>query len=354
MLRFPIAGLLLGCLLGAPVLAQDAARRGTTAMPSCEPPALSSSRATRLCRTAARAQRDAWSAFCAAPRTDAFGSLQAAYRTTADAWSGIEFVLYGPISIDFRFERMAHWPERKNAVGRALTGLLSRPGRDDLTPERFAQVSAAAQGLTALERLLYEKDAARLTADASEAGRRRCALGEAIAAGLERNAAAVLDEWRRPGGTLAKLESGDAGILDEAATRLATDTITLFELIDDQKLGAVMGKKPDDVHATLAEGWRSGRSMRAIAVNLEAADAMARALLDPDDDANASLFYGLRTARAAAAVLPADIGAGAEDQKSRRSLVFLRDAVHSLREVAGFTLPAALGITLGFNSRDGD
>jgi predicted lipoprotein len=353
MLRLPVAGLLLFCIWGAPALAQDMpARDNRVAI-------LRTARAFIIPRyealsDAARAQRKAWSAFCASPREGSFGSLQAAYQNAADAWSGIEFVLYGPVGADFRSERMAHWPERKNAVGRALTGLLSRPGRDDLTPERFVQVSAAAQGLTAVERLLYEKDAARLAADTSEAGLRRCALGQAIAAGLERNATSVLEEWRRPGGTLAKLEAGDAGVLDEAATRLATDTVTLFEIIDDQKLGAVMGKNPDDVHASLAEGWRSGRSMRAIAVNLEAAEAMATALLDRNDDANASLFYGLRTARDAAAALPPDIGAGAEDPRRRRNLVFLRDAVHSLREVAGFTLPASLGITMGFNSRDGD
>jgi uncharacterized protein len=256
--------------------------------------------------------------------------------------------------VDFRFERMAHWPERKNAVSRALGNLLSRTGTEDLTPERFAQVSAAAQGLTALERLLYEPKTAKALNEGTQTGQRHCAVGQAIAGGLARTSAAVLDEWTRPDGTLTRLETGAAGTVEEAATRLTTDYLTLFELIDDQKLGAVMGKAPDEARPTLAEGWRSGRSMRAIAVNLEAAEALARILLDDRKDENASLFYTFQSTCGLADGMPADIGAMAEDPKRRRNLALLHDSVHSLREIVSSTLPFALGVSVGFNSRDGD
>jgi uncharacterized protein len=303
---------------------------------------------------ATKAQSEAWALFCAAPQTSSVDKLKASFQKAADAWSGIEFVLYGPISVDFRFERMAHWPERKNAVGRALSTLLSRSGTEDLTPERFAQVSAAAQGLTAIERILFEQKTAKALSDGTETGKRSCAVGQAVAGALARTSAAVLDEWARPDGTLAQLEKGEAGTLEEAATRLATDYVTLFEMIDDQKLGAVMGKAPDAARPTLAEGWRSGRSMRAIAVNLEAAEALAKILVDEARDENASLFYAFQSARGLAEGLPADIGAMAEDPKRRRNLALLHDSVHSLREIVSTTLPATLGVSVGFNSRDGD
>lgn len=301
-----------------------------------------------------KAEEEMWTHFCAAPRADAVGGLKERYRKAADAWSRIEFVLYGPISNDFRYERMAHWPERKNAIGRALSNLLARKGGDDLTPERFSQTSVAAQGLSALERLLYEENAADALSDGSEVAARRCGVGVAIADNLARTSARVLDEWRRPGGTLAELGKGDDAKVEEAATRLATDYISLFEIIDDQKLGAVMGDGIDHVRPTLAEGWRSGRSMRAISANLEAAEALGRILVDPASDEGVSLGYALRTARGMAESAPSDIGSAAADPKERRNLVLLRDAVHSLRETAEASVPAALGISLGFNSRDGD
>jgi predicted lipoprotein len=300
------------------------------------------------------AQEVAWSAFCSTPASGAVDQLKASYQTAADAWSGIEFVLYGPVSTDFRFERMAHWPERKNAIGRAMSTLLARTGAEDLTPERFSQVSAAAQGLSALERLIYDEKTAQLLKDETPAGRRACGVGQAMARGLSRTSGTVLAEWTQPGGTLAILENGDAALVESAVTRLMTDYVTLFEIIDDQKIGAVMGKNADEARPTLAEGWRSNRSMRAIAVNLESAESLARMLVDPGQDENASMFYAFESTRGLVQTLPASIGDMAADPRQRRNLVLLHDSVHSLRDLVGSTLPAALGVSVGFNSRDGD
>ncbi|QFU16757.1 imelysin family protein [Microvirga thermotolerans] len=299
-------------------------------------------------------ERDAWTRFCATPKPEDLEALKREFGKAADAWSGIEFVLYGPIGTDFRYERMAHWPERKNAVGRSLSSLLARTGTDDLSPDRFAQTSAAVQGLSALERLLYDSDAATAFTDGSAKAARRCGVATAIATNLARIGAAVLDEWRRPGGALASLEQGDDARIEEAATRIATDYLALFDTIEDRKLGAAMGDGIDGVRPTLAEGWRSGRSARAIAVNLEAAEALGRILVDPATDEGNALAVALRTARGMAETAPGDIGAAAADPKRRPALVLLRDAVHSLRETAQASVPEALGITLGFNSRDGD
>ena len=223
---------------------------------------------------ATKSQDQSWQQFCTSPSEGGFSSLQAAFYEAANAWSGVEFILYGPISIDFRFERMSHWPERRNAVGRSLNVLLSRTvERDDLKPERFSETSAAAQGLTALERLLFEKDSQSALLERSDTAQRRCAVGSAIASALARTSSTVLDEWKRPSGALIKLEAGESSA-DEALTRLVTDYVTLFEVLDDQKLGAVMGKEPDYTRPALAEGWRSGRSLQAITINLEAASDM--------------------------------------------------------------------------------
>ena len=300
---------------------------------------------------AMQSQKDAWDAFCVSPGKDGFASVQSQFQQAADAWSGIEFVLYGPISVDYRFERMAHWPERNNAVSRGLVSLLVRTG-DDLTPQSFAGVSAASQGLTALERLLYEPTSSATYLAKDDAAKRRCAVSVAIATGLARTSSQVRDEWREPHGTLMKLEQGDDGVAEEALTRIATDLMASLEIIYDKKLAAVMGKMPDGVRATLAEGWRSGRSMRAIAINLESNAALSKILLDQTRDK--SLLDALETARSLAGTLPSDIGKLAADPKQRPRLVLLRDAVRSARDLAELSLPTALGVIIGFNSRDGD
>ncbi|MBZ6078754.1 imelysin family protein [Microvirga puerhi] len=350
-MRIKLIAPLLCLFLTAPALAQDNTARRDTALRAARDFVIP--RYETLAQ-ATKAELEAWTRFCAAPKADEIGALKDSYQKAADAWSGIEFVLYGPISTDFRFERMAHWPERKNAIGRGLSNVLARKGSEDLTPGRFAQTSAAVQGFSALERLLYEPNAATAFTNGSEEATRRCGVAVAIAGNLARTSTQVLDEWTRPDGALAALEKGDDAKIEEAATRLSTDYLGLFDIVDDQKLGAVMGDSVDNVKPTLAESWRSGRSMRAIAINLEAAEALGRILVDPSTDEGNSLGYALRTARGMAETAPADIGKAAADPKERRNLILLRDAVHSLRETAQNAVTTALGISLGFNSRDGD
>jgi predicted lipoprotein len=298
------------------------------------------------------AQKSAWRQFCISPDQKGFGVVQAAFRRTADAWSGIEFVLYGPMSANYRFERMAHWPERNNAVSRGLAGLLSRS--DELTPESFAKTSAAVQGFTALERLLYEPDALKVFAAKDPAAKRRCDVGTAIADGLAATSRKVLEEWRAADGTLAKLQSGNESVVDDALTRIVTDHVASLEIISDNKIGAAMGKRPEDARPNLAEGWRSGRSMRAIAINLEANAALTRLLFDPGARQAESLLDSLETAQRLAEGLPPDIGKLAADGKQRPRIILLRDAVRSARDLAELSLPDALGVIIGFNSRDGD
>lgn len=304
-------------------------------------------------------QAKGWSAFCAAPSAEGFRPLDGLFREAADAWSGVEFVRYGPVLDENRIERMAHWPERQNAVGRALTTLLGRTGAADLTSEQFAKTSVAGQGLTALERILFEGGTGAAVEvpflDASPKAERRCAVGQAIAESLARNAAAIAEGWRKPDGALAALETGDADFVREGATRIATELLAFLELIGDQKLGAPMGKgDADSARPTLAEGWRSGRSLRAIQANLAGIEALARALVDPQSDEGNSALAGLAVATSVAGDLQGSVGEMAADPDRRGGLVLLRNAAAGARELLGGGLTQSLDVMIGFNSGDGD
>ena len=128
----------------------------------------------------ADAQEKAWAEFCAKPDEMGFKVLQRAYLSTADSWSQIEFLRYGPIGDEFRAERLSYWPERKNATAKALADLLQKEGVADLAPETFFKNSVAIQGLPALERLLFD-DKAQTEMLSGDRKARRCAVGQAIA-----------------------------------------------------------------------------------------------------------------------------------------------------------------------------
>jgi predicted lipoprotein len=308
---------------------------------------------------ATAAEAAAWEAFRARPDAAGVAALRQAFEAAADAWSGIEALRGGPIAVENRFERVAHWPERRNAVGRAVAGLLEETG--ELTPERLRRASVAGQGLTALERLLYgetEGGAGKAADDLmAPAGERRRALGAAIAGNLREIGAETLAGWTGSGGEAASYERASPEEAREILTRLATDQLAQIEAVEETKIGTVLGKGPDEARPLLAEGWRSGRSLRAIALNLAAAEAFTRAALAHEPERLRAVEAGSATARSVADGLAgsgAALGTLAADRRGRARLVLLRDAVASARTLCGPAYAEALGVTIGFNSRDGD
>src|SRR5258705_677256 len=84
--------------------------------------------------------------------------MRAPYNAPADSWANAQFIKTGPITLFLRYDRFAYWPEARNATSRALDQLLASANPKDLQPDSLAHDSVAGQGLTALERLLYECD----------------------------------------------------------------------------------------------------------------------------------------------------------------------------------------------------
>lgn len=301
-----------------------------------------------LANTAA-IQKDAWQGFCAKPEEAALGQLGEAFQATADAWSGIDFLRYGPVSNDFRYDRIAHWPERRNAVSRALSSLLSRDGLDTMSASQFSDTSAAGQGLTALERVLFDEDS-RAALISGKPGH-ECAVGRLIANNLALLSAAILKDWEGKDGTLAQIEQADEAGSREFLTRFATDLLSTYQTIGDLKLNAVMGKELGEARPMIAEGRRAGRSTRSLIVNLQSLETATRLLLGRDDgQVLDAIGLAVRTAQH----LPEEYAPLADDPKQRSRLVLLRDAVRSARDLSSDEVPATVGITLGFNSLDGD
>ena len=280
--------------------------------------------------SAARRHAADWQYFCAAPSEALRKGLVASFNDTSDRWAEVEIFRSGPSSRDFRHERFHFWPERKNAVSRGLAALRAESAA--ATPAQISAASAAAQGLPALERLIFEDEYA---AD-------RCRLGPAIAT----NAADLAGQMQAAWTTAAPSASV------ESRTALATDLVTSFATIKDGKVEAVIGKTATDVKPRAAESWRSGRSLRNIAHNLEGL-ARVNSILAASLPEDAALVSTTRQAQHIAAGLSGDLGAIAASD-SRFEVVLLRDAIDAAEDRAAIEIPAALGVTIGFNSLDGD
>lgn len=297
----------------------------------------------------AQAQREAWVAFCKAkPADTGFNRLMTQFVHTVNAWANVELVRYGPVATDFLYERIAYWPERKNDVARALTRVLA--DQSDLSQKDIYGKSVAVQGLSALERLLYEEGARAALFDKSEEAKRRCALGMAIAGNVEVLAQRMRDEWPA---LKERLRTSDEALAREAVTRLATDLLTIYQVMADQKLQRVLGESAEEARPTAAQWWRSDMSAQTLAFNLKSAADLIWILLGPSDERH-QLMVSIGAAENMARDLPSPLHDMAQDEKERIKLVLLLDMVRSARDLTQAYVPRALGITLGFNSLDGD
>ncbi|MGP1614243.1 MAG: imelysin family protein, partial [Pollutimonas bauzanensis] len=110
--------------------------------------------------------------WCAAPGKAGQQGLRDGYAQLVKSWSGIEFLRFGPLVAANRYEKINFWPDPRGITLRQAQGLLAQPSA---VPDAIALAShsVAAQGLPALEYLLYRDGgllAGQTHADESAAG----------------------------------------------------------------------------------------------------------------------------------------------------------------------------------------
>lgn len=302
---------------------------------------------------AAGAQSDAWSAACAdGEYAQDLAALKERYQTAADAWAAVEHVTTGPVSLSLRSERIFFFPDKRNAVAKALAELESKAKAGDLTEQAFRAGSVAGQGFPALERLLYEAP------DGEPAA--RCRVGVAIAGNLATLTGQIRDEWRSDAGPLAKLKAGQGDPVHfadpgQAAARLLTDLAGGIQRDVDVKLLPVLGAGVDTARPKAAEGWRSNRTARTLRASIASLSAMAAifARAAPAQIA-ATDAKAFAAAQAAVAKLPDDVGEAAADPKRRKAVEQAVAALKVAQANVVKDVAPAIGVPLGFNALDGD
>lgn len=305
--------------------------------------------------------------FCAAPSPAGLASLRGAFLDAAEAWAGVEHLRTGPASTGNRAERIYFWPERKNVTQRQLAELLRRPNITAMAAQALGGVSVAVQGLPALEMLLYgdEAEAGLLKGDPA-----RCALVQAIAGNVAGVAGDLGREWSAADGFQAVLADPEAinpffANGAEAAQRLFNDLLTLFQLVGDTKLQAPMGENVDRARPTLAEGWRSARSLRMIAANLASARAMfgaedgfgLRSLLAPGLDSRGidrEIQNAFDAAGKALAGIPEPLNEAVQTEAGRAAVTDFLHHWRRARDQVAQRFGPSVGIAVGFNALDGD
>lgn len=309
-------------------------------------------------------------AFCAEPASEAaFAALAAAYGEVWDAWAAVEALRFGPVTFNLRLERFESWPDPRDSVGAQLAAMIEARDREALMPHSFAQRSVAVQGLTALERLLFDEGARAALAAGDEGAAYRCDLLGRLAANMAEMAGDILADWtggERPFvATVAAAEEGNDYYYTarEAALEYLQSLATGLQFVGEHKLLRVMGESPAQARPHRLEGWRSERAAANIRINIAALEALYRGgdglgfddlLASRDPELAGLMARAFRQTRATADNLPVPLAAALGDPAARPTLEKLETELRALRQIVERRVAPALDMTLGFNALDGD
>ena len=282
-----------------------------------------------------------WALASVAAESCAPETVRPAFNTAYDAWLGVSHIQFGPIEEQGLSLAMSFWPDPKDSTGKALGRLIATGDPIIDTPSGFDDVSAAAQGFTALERLLYQ---AQTDPDYS------CRLVQAVSEGLARNSEAIAAGWSTHAELMQTAGSNDRyQSTDEVQRALYTALSSGLEFLHDQRLGRPLGtfNRPRPLRA---EARRSNRSLRHVELNLVALENLATTLTESLPETQKAFA----AARERAKALDDPTFQGVADPAKRFKVEVLQQAVRAIQLAVVEDIGKPLGIQAGFNSLDGD
>ncbi|MAX94334.1 MAG: hypothetical protein CL559_00620 [Alphaproteobacteria bacterium] len=274
-------------------------------------------------------------------------ALQEQFYAVQDKLTRMQLLGFGPAELFNRKFRLNFWPDDRNAVNRQLRSLRNNADKIEAADFDITKQSVAVQGLPALERLLFEDGPAL-------PGTTDCTLTMAITANMAGVAEAIAADWQRVD---IMPETGE----DEFEQTIFSAVYTQFELIADRKIKRILGETPADARPEQAEARRSKASMGNVVAGL---DYVSEIMLEAPSpwseklgaiDGWVPFVKGLEQVRATAnryATRPmADL---VTDEAARRDLEEMVSEIKELRRIMAQDFAPALGLTIGFNSLDGD
>jgi predicted lipoprotein len=303
-------------------------------------------------------------ALCRKPSEAALKETQKSFTATAEAWSLVEPIRFGPVTEQHRYERIFYWPDPKGLGARQVREALGKQDQSVTEAASLAAKSVALQGLPALEYLLFSDGAGTLAKGGGE-GTFRCRFAETIAGNVAGMAKDIASGWQDGAPyTKAYLEPGPANSAYHNEKEVTLELFKTFtagiETVRDQKMAKALGPKPEQARPQLAPFWRSGLSFANMADNLVSARELfakggfAQVVHDDSPGVEDSIVFDLNHAIEVLQGIDKPIAEAVHDVDIRAKLEALRVSLKAAATTAGDMISRGAGLTFGFNAMDGD
>lgn len=311
---------------------------------------------------AARDMRLAMGGLCDEPSAAGLDEAQEQFKAVVIAWSRIENYRFGPLMKDNRSDRILFWPDRKGIALKQVQAILATKDASAIDVATLKGKSVAVQGLGALEFVLFGTGAETLTAPEGDF---RCDYGNAIAGAVSDVAAEMSVEWYDAPGIATRMirpseADADYRSNDEVLTELVGVMAHGVEAIRDQRILPFLGRDGEAPKPKSALFWRSGMTVPTIANSFFG----LRMLLN-----NSAIWQYTPTVQfwigqdalaefdkveVEVAKLTGTVEEAVNDPVQKAALEAIVGSSQVLGKLTGEDLPAALGLSVGFSSLDGD
>jgi predicted lipoprotein len=305
---------------------------------------------------------EATDALCKSPGIHELAIARSAFKAVVVDHARVEFLRFGPLTEESRLERLLFWPDRKGIALRQVQAILANQDATATKLENLRGKSIAVQGLGALEYALFGEGADDL---ASSAGAFRCSYASAVTQAISATADELNAAWADPEGIAAHLsapkpENDDYRSERESLEELVGAMAQGIEMLRDVRLLSFIGRDGEAPKPKSALFWRSGMTVPAIRAGFEgirdllAVSKVGQAAGPDDLWVDNSAKFELGNALRAADVVKAPVAEALLDPKQRKALDYIVILTGSLQTLLGENLPAALKLSVGFSSLDGD
>ncbi|WP_144641122.1 imelysin family protein [Bordetella genomosp. 13] len=300
--------------------------------------------------------------WCAGGDAETARRVSAAFGDTVQAWTGVEFLRFGPLVQGNRYERLAFWPDPRGVVLRQVQETLAKQDEALLAPGALASRSVAVQGLPALEFVLY-RDGGVLQSRDAPGFAYECRYARAIAANTGAVAAELVQAWS-PQGDFGRQFASPAAANDlyrngqEVAAEAVKALSTGLQFARDVKLLPVLGNTPADAKPRRAAFWRSGLTVPSMMAGLDGLGAWTGHLteaLPPDARwTGHAVRDELGRVRQALSEVSQPIEQAAGDAAARQPFTLATLVLKNAKDIVDQDFAAAYGVSIGFNALDGD
>ncbi|NYT85235.1 imelysin family protein [Pollutimonas harenae] len=300
-------------------------------------------------------------AWCSSPTEQGAQEIKDKFKNVVMAWSGIEFLRFGPLIAEHRFERVYFWPDPRGRTSRQVKKLLADPAGVPAA-QALSKHSVAVQGLPALEYTLY-RDSGLLASQGGDSFSSECAYAVSISENLVAIGSELGSAWGKGGDYAQKFsqpspENSLYRSTDEIAHEAIKALSSGLQFARDVKLLPMLGDDISRAKYQRAPFWRSGLTAPSMAAGV---DGMLRfyqagGYQYKADDAwvQASTTDELIRVRDNFNSVNADIKQVASSEETYRQFKLAALMIKNAKGLVDENVAPALGVRIGFNALDGD